>query len=411
MRVLLINNYHYLRGGAERAYFDLGELLESRGHEVAYFSTQNPRNRETKYSSYFVRDYDLRGDYNIIQKLKIALRMIYNREAKVKLEKLIKDFRPDVVHLHNIYHHLSPSVIKVARKRNLPVVMSLHDYKLICPNYKMFRQGKICRKCLGGKYYNCLRYKCAQDSRLKSLISTLEAYWQERVLKIYEKVDLFISPSQHLKKRFTQAGYREEKIRVLPHFLESGEIFSQSESGGENYFLYLGRLSPEKGVEKLLLALSETEDLYLKIAGEGSEEEKLRKIAQEKNLSSRVEFLGYKDKKDLNDLIKRAGAVVFPSVWEEVFGYAILESLALGKPVIASRVGAIPEIIKNGYNGYLFESGDILDLREKLIETSLKDTEKLEKNALESIQKYNSKDYATEIESLYREVMGQNSNF
>ena len=358
MKVLLINNYHYLRGGAERAYFDLGELLESKGHEVAYFSTQNPRNRRSQYSSYFVKDYDLRSKHNFFIWLWIWGRIIYNREARVKLEKLIRDFQPDIAHLHNIYHHLSPSVISALKKAGIPVAMSLHDYKLICPNYKMFRQGQICRECPGGKYYNCLKYKCVQNSRLRSLTSALEAYWQEKVLKIYEKVDLFISPCEHLKKRFLEAGFRKEKIKVLPHFLNWEESLSQSEPDRKDYFLFFGRLSPEKGVETLLNALSETEGVYLKIAGEGSEEDKLKKMVKEKNLSSQVEFLGYKDKEDLNNLIRNARAVIFPSVWEEVFGYAILESLALGKPVIASRVGAIPELIRDGQNGYLFEPGN-----------------------------------------------------
>lgn len=404
MKILLVNNFHYLRGGAERAYFDLGKLLEDRGEEVAYFSTINPRNKPSKFNSYFVRDYDLDKSYGILTRLKIAFRIIYNREASRKMKKIIKDFQPDVVHLHNIYHHLSPSVLRVLKKYDIPVVMSLHDYKLVCPDYKMFRQGKICEQCLGGKFYNCLRHRCISGSWGKSLLLTLEAYIHSKLLKTYQRVDLFISPSHYLKDIFVRSGFKENKIKVLPHFLFSEEWKEEEVESGGDYFLYFGRLSPEKGVDILIQALSQANNLELKIVGEGSERSNLESLVREKGLGGRVEFLGFKQGEGLKKIIQNAQAVVFPFVWAEVFGYTILESLALGVPVIASRAGAAPELVKDGENGFLFEQGNPEDLKKKMLTLSKKDNN----TALNSRGlplAYKEDNFAPKIASIYQKLL------
>jgi len=404
MKVLLVNNFHYLRGGAERAYFDLGKLLEEKGAEVAYFSTINPRNRPSQFSSYFVRDYDLGGKYGFFRQIKIALRIIYNFEAARKMKKILKDFQPDIVHLHNIYHHLSPSVLKVLKKYDIPVVMSLHDYKLVCPDYKMFRQGKICDKCLGGKFYNCLRYRCVAGSFLKSFVLTLEAYIHNKILKTYDRVNLFISPSDYLREVFVRAGFSRERIRVLPHFLFPEEWQKKKIGSGEDYFLYFGRLSSEKGVEILIKAWIRTADLKLKIAGEGKQKKKLEEMVRKNNLEDRVEFLGFKKGEELKEIIQRAKAVVFPFVWAEVFGYTLLESLSLGTPVIASRAGAAPEIITEGENGLLFQTGDPKDLKNKLLKLNKKSNSSFFGNISLSSE-YTPEKYASKILPWYQELI------
>ncbi|MCD4694374.1 glycosyltransferase family 4 protein [bacterium] len=400
MKILLVNNYHYLRGGSERTYFDVSNLLKEQGHEVFYLSTINPKNKEIGSHKYFVKDYDLSKKYSLLKKIQIFFRIIHNFEAKKMAQKIIKEKKIDIVHLHNIYHHLSPVVIKVFKKNNIPLVASLHDYKMICPNYKMFNRGKVCTKCIKGNYLNCLKDKCIDDSYVKSLVLIIEAFINK---KIYKKIDLFICPSKRQKEFFIKAGVDRKKLTVLPHFFETNNFNNSNEYQERDYLLYYGRLSREKGVDILIKALADIPNEKLLIVGEGEDKARLKRLVFDLGLGNRVEFNPWASGDSLTRTIKEAKAVVFPFIWEEVFGYTLLESLFLNKLIIASNIGAVPEIIDNGNNGILFNIGDINDLKDKILQ--IKEYKKyILLNTKKSILKYEQKTYYQNLMEIYKKL-------
>ncbi len=401
MKILLVNNYHYLRGGSERAYFDLSNLLKDEGHEVFHLSTINPKNQTSNSEDYFIKDCDLSKKYPLFKKISIFSRMIYNFEARKMARKIVREKKIDIVHLHNIYHHLSPSIIKVFKKNKIPVIESLHDYKMICPNYKMFNNGKVCTKCVHGAYLNCLKDKCIDNSRFKSLVLTIEAFVNK---KRYREVDLFLCPSKRQKEFFVKAGIKEEKLMVLPHFFEGKNFDNEKNYEEKNYLLYYGRLSREKGVDVLIEALVGLSEKRLLIVGEGDDKKRLEKLVLDKGLDDRIEFKPWASGDSLVRIIKEARAVVFPFVWEEVFGYTLLESLFLGKLIIASNIGAVSEIIKDGYNGILFNVSDVDDLRNKILQINEK-KEQILPNTKKTILRYDKNEYYQNLMNIYKNLI------
>ncbi|MFW5888321.1 MAG: glycosyltransferase [Patescibacteria group bacterium] len=367
MKILQVNNYHYRRGGAEACYFDTAELLKKGGHEVAHFSMHHPKNQQGAWNGYFADNSDFNNKYSFVDKTKAVGRIFYNREAKKKIRKLIKEFRPDIAHLHNIYHHLSPSIIDELKKQGVPTVMTLHDYKLICPNYNLFAHGEIWERNKKHKYYRCFLDKCVKDSYAKSLVCTAEAYLHY-FLGIYQKADAFISPSRFLIDKFEKFGFNK-KIYHLPNpILEQDTLPIKEEKKSERYILYFGRLSREKGLKELIEAYgifikrAGEKDIKLKITGDGPQKEELEKLVQEKGLEDRVVFTGRKEKEDLREIVKEAMIAVFPFKWYENYPYSILEAQQAGKAVISSDLGGANELIKNGYNGFLYTAGNVEEL-------------------------------------------------
>lgn len=362
MKILLINNYHYLRGGSERAYFDTARLLEEHGHQVAFFSTENPKNRPSEWSKYFVSDIDLSSDLGFLSKIRAFLRLFFNPEADRKLESLIAKFKPDVAHLHNVYHHLSPSIIKVLKRGGVPVVMTLHDYQLIAPNRNLLVRGEVWEASKPFRFYRCLTDRCVDNSYAKSLAATLESYWHH-FRRSYQKVDLFISPSVFLMKKFREYGFKG-RIYYLPNPIFSEEMFG-SPSLDKRYILYYGRLNEEKGVLDLLKAYSSLKtDIPLHFVGDGPLTEEIKRKA--KRLGGRVKVFGRLEGEALWGMVRGAELVVVPSRWYENAPYTILEPMALGRAVLASDIGGFKEMVKEGENGFLFEPGNIDDLSLKL---------------------------------------------
>lgn len=360
LKILQINKFHYPRGGAERYVFELARLLEARGHKVINFSMAHENNLPSEYEKYFVKKVNLEK-FSLIN----IIKFFYNYEAAAKLKKLIKDEKPDIAHLHNIAHQLSPAIISVLRDHRVPMVQTLHDYKLICPNYRLYSRGKICGRCRGGRYYNCFFGKCLHESRARSFLGMLEAYWSHNILKIYDRVDLFIAPSRFMKDICVKFGAPADKIKVIYNFIGLPEDGSPPPAACGDYFLYFGRLSPEKGIEVLIKAWRRLGREYkLKIAGGGPSDKILAGLINDLKLGGRIEMIGPKYGEELRGIIRRARAVILPSLWPENMPYSALESLALGKAVIASRVGGLPEIIKDGKNGFLFKAGGADELAE-----------------------------------------------
>ena len=278
MKILEINKFHFAKGGADKHFLDVVNLLKSKNHKVAVFSMNHPKNIESQWKKYFVSMVGYTGEYNFWQKLKGVARMFHSFEAKKKINKLLDNFQPDIIHIHNIYHQLSPIILFEIKKRKIPVVMTVHDFKLINPNHNLYHGGKIYDRCKNGKYYQCFLDKCVKNSYAKSFLAMLEMYWHNSLLKTYEKnIDLYIAPSHFVKNILEEWGIAGEKIKIMPHFIANNDttvfqhaVLDKSKSKKEeyedypnNYALHFGRISKNKGVNILLNIFKNFKDIKL----------------------------------------------------------------------------------------------------------------------------------------------------
>jgi len=390
MRIAMLNNYFYVRGGSERVFHDEMAILGDNGHQVRAFCRANPSDPEYPFSSFFPEDIQTNElsisgkSFNIISEL------FYSKVSKTKLSAFLDNWRPDIAHAHNIYGRLTTSVLDELYKREIPVVLTLHDYKLICPSYKLEYRGKVCEDCLGGKFYQAIKNRCHKDSFIASGIYAAESYFNHFRKSYRVKVKRLISPSQFLRDKFIEFGWDADHIEVVPNFLDIKHFKPEFTKG--SYFLYLGRLSSEKGVPTLLKAFSSlsNKDTSLVVAGTGPIEDRLK---SEFSHSPQISFTGHLSGQRLKDVVRGALAIVVPSEWYENAPMSVLEAMAFGKPVIGARIGGIPEMILEEERGYLFEAGNASDLEEKLgIMASLSKTavETLGRNARAFVEKKHS---------------------
>jgi glycosyltransferase involved in cell wall biosynthesis len=346
--------------------FSLKRLLERKGHKVIVFSMNHPLNFESEYEKYFVSYINYAEEVkkkNFHSAIKVFTRSIYSTEAKRNIERLIKDEKPDIVHLNNIRHHLTPSIIYTIKKYNIPIVWTLHDYQLICPNISFLSHGRICERCRKRKYFWPPIVRCKKNSLLASAMAAIEHSIQ-MITGVYDLIDAYICPSKFLKDKFVEYGFKENKLYCLNHFIDSISI-NETEGQGK-YYLYIGRLSEEKGIKTLIEAAVKVNSHMLKIAGDGPLKEELIAYAKSKKADNRVEFLGYKNHEEVIELLKNCKFLVIPSEWYEVTGWVILEAFACGRPVIGSRIGGIPEFVIDHETGLTFDPGDSDDLSLKI---------------------------------------------
>lgn len=404
MKILLINKYHFLKGGAERAYFDMARMLEARGHEVAFFSMKHPENIPTPWEKYFVENAEYQDDrQSLWKKLALAMGIIYSFEAKRNLEKLLDEFHPDIAHVHNIYHQLSPSIFWPLKKRGIPIVMTLHDYKLISPNYSLFVRGKIWEHTSG---LRSILDRSVKDSYMKSLVCALEQ-WLHALIGSYRKVDAFVAPSRFLIAKFTELGF-SRPIAYLPNPLASpAPAFPDARESGT--FLFFGRLSVEKGVETLIEAFVSLPGKTLWIVGDGPDRRHLEALVSERGVAERVKFFGTLYGDDLERLKQRAQAVILPSVWYENFPYALIESLQSGCAVIASDLGGMPERIRHGENGLLFAAGDAGALAAAVRSLETLDIDTIRRKARESVTDLTEETFLAHLIPLYESLIAGKS--
>lgn len=405
MKIIQINKFNYLRGGAEKYFLELSERLTQAGHEVAKFCMTDRRNLNDTWSGYWLSRIDFEQPA-LSDKLRAPERIIYSRAAKRSLAKLIKDFQPDIIHVHNIYHQLSPSVLDAAREAKVPVVMTLHDYKLICPNYQLLNHGQVCEKCLDGNFWHCFQEKCFKDSRSQSFLASLEAVLHKRWQTYWRGVDLFIAPSQFMADKCQAAGWPKDRFRVLINPVPELPAGQRQAAG---YFLYAGRLSNEKGVDVLLKALAGS-SYKLKIAGRGPQENALRQLAKDLKLSEQVDFLGQQGREQLAKLLDGAIALTVPSIWYENMPLNILEALGRGCPVVASRIGGIPEIINNQINGWLAEPGDSKSWLAALELASQANQIEFSQQAKLSVEEYSWEKHFLAVEVIYQQILQNRSH-
>jgi len=355
MKVLLANKFFFRNGGSEVVMFQERDFLLQNGHHVVDFSMQDARNLESPYAGYFVQAQDYRNGGS--GKIRTALSLIHSAEAAQRIGQLIDDTRPDIVHCHNIYHQLTPSIIGAAKAKNVPVVLTLHDSKPVCPSYTRLSQGKPCSACLDGNFSHVVKQRCADGSLGKSALLYLEAVVQ-RWMGNYEQVDRFIAPSQFVRDSVLHR-FRDEQVALLYNGIDTRSWNISETDGG--YALFLGRLSVEKGVETLLRAHAGSSGKWpLRIAGTGPLAGDLKSRYPD------AEFLGHLSGDALHRTIAEAAVIVLPSECFENCPMSILEAMAYGKPVVGSRMGGIPELVVDGVTGKLFTAGDSDELRDAL---------------------------------------------
>ncbi|MGH3504503.1 MAG: glycosyltransferase [Nocardioidaceae bacterium] len=343
-------------GGAESYMFSLAALQRAAGHEVETFGVAPYGSTAARYSAEFPKDIERRGSRP--EKIRALGRMMWSTTARRGIRQVLVDFRPDVVHAHNVYHELSPSVLGPVAERNVPCVMTLHDYKLACPSQEMLAHGKLCDACLPGRYWQAVRVRCKDDSLAASAAVASEAYLH-RGLGSYDVVSRFLCPSRFLADTMARARVYPERLRVVPHFIDAAQITAKSSPG--HLFVYAGRLVASKGVDVLLDAIAHVPKARLVIAGEGPDGDKLRKQAAQLSLD-RVSFLGHISRHEFLKLLLRARALVVPSRWYENQPMAVLEAQSVGVPVIASRLGGLSELVQDSVTGFLTAPGDCLSL-------------------------------------------------
>ncbi len=355
MRILVANKFYWPKGGAERVMFDLNRGYESAGHEVVPFSMRSSRNVATPWERHFVSEVDYTRKRSLLAKVGVAGRTIWSREAASRMRALVRESRPDVAHLHNIHHQLSPSIVDVLRQEGIPAVHTLHDYKVLCPSYLFYTEGALCERCKGGRFHEAIVHRCIQGSIGASAVAAAEMTFHRLARTLERGVRLVVAPSRFLAQKLAEFGVDGARVRVVPNGVDL-ESMQPAESGGDA-FVFAGRLSPEKGLGVLIDALSRAPGVHLVAAGEGPMGAELRERA-ERAVPGRVEWLGARTREDVLARVRGARALVLPSLVYENAPLAALEAAALGVPVIASRLGGIPEIVRDGETGLLVPEND-----------------------------------------------------
>lgn len=402
MKILLANKFYFDKGGADRYTLSLEQLLKAHGHEVVIFSMQQPETLPSPYAKYFVSFLDFSRVRFNLNAFRIIGRMLYSFEAKRNLEALIKAERPDIAHLQNIYHQISPSIFSVLKKYNIPVVQTLHDYNLISPNYLLSAHGGICLHGVGGNYWQTIIHRCIKHSFVASALEALTTAFH-RWMRFYERgVDIFISPSKFLHDLVLTHNKHVSDIRVAPLY-PTASTHMDHNSG--SYLLYLGRLSEEKGAQDLVEAVAAL-DAPVKIAGTGPLEQSLQeRIAQEK--LSHVELAGFQRGQALQELIANARAIVLPSRCYENFPLAVLEAYAAGKPVIAPRHGGCVELVEDKTTGLLYTPNSIESLRHAIANMmdANTDVEAMGKAAKAFSAQFSESRHYSELMTIYEEAI------
>lgn len=356
MRVLHVNKFLYRRGGAEAYMEDAAALFAEAGHEVAFFGMEHPENTHREFAEHLVpaMDFDPPPP-SLLGKARAAGRMFWSTSARRGIDAVLADFRPDVVHVHNIYHQISPSVLRPLASLRIPTVMTLHDYKLVCPTYLFLDKGKICESCLGGKFWNAPRKRCNDGSLLGSALPALELFVHTKT-RAYDPVHLFICPSRFIAGKMEAGNVYPERLRVLHNFVDPAGVPTKQTPGGP--VVYASRLSSEKGVDVLVSAMGHVGPEHrLVVAGDGPERGALEALAASV-APGRVDFLGRLPKSSVSDLLATAGVVAAPSRCYENQPLSVLEAFAAKVPVVGSSLGGIAELVSPGVTGEVVPPND-----------------------------------------------------
>lgn len=380
MRILLVNKFHYRKGGAETYYLTVGSELERMGHEVAYFSMRHPDNLPCKWDKYFVTQREYNNVRNPLKAARDGMALIYSPEAKRNFQALCEEFRPDVVHLNNVHRQITLSILDAPYlgENEVPVFYTAHDYVTVCPGYLMLDgDGRVCDACLeDGRYRHCIENRCVKGSRAKSALAAMEASFN-RAHKSNRRIDRVIAPSRFMRYKLIEGGWPEGKVVFLQNFADDAILDRATNAGAdatdrENpYLLFFGRLSVEKGVDTLLRAFdaalpSLPQGMRLVVVGDGPDAADFKALASSLGCAPRIEFAGYQTGGALQSYVERASLAISSSRWRENMPYSIVEAFAAGTPVVGTDIGGIPELVDEGKTGFICEPGGVQSMADAI---------------------------------------------
>ena len=358
MNILNVGHHNYIKGGSDRYMLELEALLRRNKHSVVPFATQDSQNLPSEWSKYFPPGIDTQSPG-----VRDAIRFLYSTPARRNLRQLLTKTRIDLAHLHIYYGQLTSSILEPLVRAGIPIVQSLHEYKLTCPVYTHVSGGQICEACADGNFYRAIVRHCNGGSFARTLGSVVEAY-VSRALGSVRSISHFIAVSDFLRSRLIQHGVVEpDRVTTIHNFVDASSL--SPANGPGRHFLYFGRLASVKGLKTLVDAAADFPNKPFKIAGSGPLASELGKQTAQAG-SDHVEIVGFQSGDRLLNLIRESIAVIVPSEWYENCPMSILEALALGRPVIASSIGGIPELISDGQDGYLFPAGDVAALKDRI---------------------------------------------
>ncbi len=358
MRVLMVNAFHWLKGGVERTLFDETRWLEAAGHEVAHFATSDSRNLPSPYARHFAPAVDYAEEVPAWKQLPNLPRALWSAPAARALTGLLAEWRPDVAHVHAPSRYLTPSVMAALERARVPMVMTLHDFKPWCTNRLLFARGELCERCRGGRHWHAAAIGCVQRSHLKSVVGAVEAYTHDR-RRAYAGVRRWIAPSRFARDKAISLGADASRVRLLPHGVELPAAASGPADLPVRFALYAGRLSDEKGVRLLPALARAIAPVPLLVAGGGPLEAWLRSQG-----AATLRLLGHLGSSELAAVRTRATVVLVPSRFPETFGYAVAEAQLEGRVVVASTIGALTELVEHEATGLLVAPGDARALAE-----------------------------------------------
>ena len=356
--ILNVSQNHHVRGGSDRYFFSLAELLQKHGHRVVPFTAANPDNEPSEWEHYFPRaaDFEHPGAGDL-------LRFLYSHDAVKSIRRLLKDTGIDLAHFHIYYGKLTASILEVLKRDGIPLIQTLHEYKLTCPVYSHLSNDQICEACEGKHFWRALPKRCNRGSLARTALSVTESY-VSKMLGAVKKFDHFISVSHFLRKKAISHGIPEDKISTVHNFVDVSNITPNFSVG--DYVLYFGRVHRSKGILTLIKAAVPLTHVPIYIVGDGEAMPEVQRII-EQNGCQHIHLLGFKQGDELRELILNSICTVLPSEWYENCPMSVLESYAYGKPVIGADIGGIPELIVDGVDGLLVPSGEEETLRERLL--------------------------------------------
>lgn len=366
MKILMVNKFLYPNGGSETYIFRLGEQLQKLGMEVQYFGMEDKRNIVGNNIGSYTSNMDFHSGK--LSKLLYPLKIIYSLEAKRAIRRVLEDFQPDAVHLNNFNYQLTPSILyeirrfEKKRKKPIKILFTAHDYQLICPNHLMRCPGTEvnCSKCVGGKYGNCIKGKCIHNSALKSILGAAEG-WIYRYLKTYRKIDMVICPSSFMQEQMEKHPDLKGRTVLIRNFTTISGRGEGKAPEKEDYIVYFGRYSKEKGMGTLLNVCKELSEIPFVFAGAGPYEEQMKGIKNIRNM-------GMLGEEEVKAVVEKARFSIYPSEWYENCPFSVMESIQYGTPVIGADIGGIPELVRDGVTGTVFPSGSKEQLKDKILE-------------------------------------------
>ncbi|MBE7020108.1 MAG: glycosyltransferase family 4 protein [Ruminococcaceae bacterium] len=388
MKILMVNKFLYPRGGSESYMLSLGKYLEEKGHTVEYFGMYDKANTVRNSAELYTTNMDFHSKG--LSRFFYPFKIIYSIEARRKITKVIDNFKPDIVHMNNINFQLTPSIIYGVKSRKIPLVQTVHDYQMLCPNHLFynFEKNETCEKCVQGSYINCVKNNCIHGSKIKSIIGAIEAIFYS-VLKPYKKVDMFICPSNFLSDKLTLAKKFYKGKTVTLHNFINKEQFKKEESSVKPYIAYVGRLSKEKGVELIRKTAELLPQYTFCIAGSGPDEEILKNVPN-------IKMMGFLKGDELCEFIASSEMLLLPSVCYENCPLSILEAQSLGVPVVTMNYGGMRELVEDGVTGSLVTDISPEGIKEKILELteneeyykSIKENVKQKRDTISGIDTY-----------------------